>query len=115
MAEKEQNSGLNSEQIDSYQEHGYIVLNQLFTHQDCHSFVQHMEDLKNGRKSIKGFKQQNKYGYRTFNQHLYDPEVLKFLINPILKKPLFVCTFTKDPNMSTIKISTIYQIVCQRG
>ena len=77
MAEKEQNSGLSSEQIDNYQEHGYIVLNKLFTHQDCHSFVQHMEDLKNGRKSIKSFKQQNKYGYRTFNQHLYDPEVLK--------------------------------------
>ena len=48
MAEKEQNSGLSSEQIDNYQEHGYIVLNKLFTHQDCHSFVQHMEDLKNG-------------------------------------------------------------------
>ena len=96
MAEKEQNSGLSSEQIDSYQEHGYIVLNQLFTHQDCHSFVQHIEDLKNGRKSIKGFKQQNKYGYRTFNQHLYDPEVLKFLINPILKKPLFDC-FGDEP------------------
>ena len=57
MTEKEQNSGLSSKQIDSYQEHGYIVLNQLFTHQDFHSFVRHMEDLKNGRKSIKGFKQ----------------------------------------------------------
>ena len=88
--------GLNSEQIDSYREHGYIILNQIFTYQDCQSFVKHMEDLKYGRKSIKGFKQQNKYGYRTFNQHFYDPEVLKFLISPLLREPLSDC-FGDDP------------------
>ncbi|MEC8893572.1 MAG: phytanoyl-CoA dioxygenase family protein, partial [Candidatus Poribacteria bacterium] len=96
MVEKIQNFGLSSEQIDSYQEHGYIILNQVFTYQDCQAFVQHMEDLKSGRKSIEGFKQQNKYGYRTFNQHFYDPEVLKFLTSPLLRKPLSDC-FGDDP------------------
>jgi len=96
MVEKIQNFGLSSEQIDSYQEHGYIILNQVFMYQDCQAFVQHMEDLKSGRKSIEGFTQQNKYGYRTFNQHFYDPEVLKFLISPLLRKPLSDC-FGDDP------------------
>ena len=51
MVEKIQNFGLSSEQIDSYQEHGYIILNQVFTYQDCQTFVQHSTNISTTQKS----------------------------------------------------------------
>ena len=50
-----------------------------------------MEDLHTGGKQLEGFFQQDKYGARTFNQHLYDPYVLDLLIDPRLHKPLTDC------------------------
>lgn len=90
------NIGLTSEQKTFYQTNGYVVLASVFGQEECQRFVQHMEDLHSGRKELQGFFQQDKYGNRTFNQHLYDPNVLKFLIDARLHKPLADC-FGDEP------------------
>ena len=79
------------EQKTFYQENGYLVLESVFSQEECQRFVEHMEDLHTGRKQLEGFFQQDKYGSRTFNQHLYDPFVLDLLIHPRLHKPLADC------------------------
>ena len=81
-------TGLTSAQKTFYQENGYLVLEGVFSQEECQHFVEHMEDLHTGRKQLEGFFQQDKYGARTFNQHLYDPYVLDLLIHPRLRKPL---------------------------
>ena len=84
-------TGLTPAQKTFYQENGYLVLESVFSEEECQRFVKHMEDLHAGRKHLEGFFQQDKYGARTFNQHLYDPVVLDLLINPRLHKPLADC------------------------
>ena len=84
-------TGLTSAQKTFYQENGYLVLEGVFSQVECQHFVEHMEDLHTGRKQLEGFFQQDKYGARTFNQHLYDPYVLDLLIHPRLRKPLTDC------------------------
>ena len=84
-------TGLTSAQKTFYQENGYLVLEGVFSQEECQHFVEHMEDLHIGRKQLEGFFQQDKYGARTFNQHLYDPYVLDLLIHPRLHKPLTDC------------------------
>lgn len=83
--------GLTPAQKTFYQENGYLVLEGVFSQEECQRFVTHMEDLHAGRKQLEGFFQQDKYGARTFNQHLYDPHVLDLLIHPRLHKPLMDC------------------------
>ena len=84
-------TGLTPAQKTFYQENGYLVLEGVFSQVECQHFVEHMEDLHTGRKQLEGFFQQDKYGARTFNQHLYDPYVLDLLIHPRLRKPLTDC------------------------
>ena len=84
-------TGLTPVQKTFYQENGYLVLESVFSQEECQRFVTHMEDLHTGRKQLEGFFQQDKYGARTFNQHLYDPFVLNLLIHPRLHKPLADC------------------------
>jgi len=84
-------TGLTPSEKTFYQENGYLVLERVFSQEECQRFVKHMEDLHAGRKELEGFFQQDKYGARTFNQHLYDPVVLDLLINPRLHKPLADC------------------------
>ena len=84
-------TGLTPAQKTFYQENGYLVLESVFSQEECQHFVTHMEDLHTGRKQLEGFFQQDKYGARTFNQHLYDPFVLNLLIHPRLHKPLADC------------------------
>ena len=84
-------TGLTPAQKTFYQENGYLVLESVFSQEECQHFVQHMEDLHTGRTQLEGFFQQDKYGARTFNQHLYDPYVLDLLIHPRLHKPLMDC------------------------
>ena len=55
-----------------------------------------MDDLRTGRKQLEGFGQQEGYGQRTFNQHLYDPFALQFLIDDRLYRPLADC-FDDEP------------------
>ena len=86
-----QKTGLTPAQKTFYQENGYLVLEGVFSQEECQRFVKHMEDLHAGRKALEGFFQQDKYGSRTFNQHLYDPVVLDMLIDPRLHKPLADC------------------------
>jgi len=78
--------GLTPAQKTFYQKNGYLVLESVFTHQECQRFVAHMEALHAGRKQLDGFFQQDKYGARTFNQHLYDPYVLDLLIDSRLHR-----------------------------
>ncbi len=89
-------TGLTSEQYTFYLTNGYVILDSVFTQEECQSFVYHMEELSAGRKKLSGFFQQDKYGNRTFNQHLYDPIVLDFLIDIRLHRPLSVC-FGDEP------------------
>ena len=84
-------TGLTPTQKNFYQENGYLILESVFSQEECQHFVEHMEDLHTGRKQLEGFFQQDKYGARTFNQHLYDPYVLDLLIHPRLHKPLTDC------------------------
>ncbi len=74
-----------------YRENGYLVLQNVFSQQECQDFVDHMEDLHAGRTHLEGFFQQDKYGARTFNQHRYDPRVLNLLIDARLQGPLTDC------------------------
>ena len=84
-------TGLTSAQKTFYEENGYLVLEGVFAADECQRFVEHMEDLHAGRKQLDGFFQQDKYGSRTFNPHLYDPDALEFLIDPRLHRPLADC------------------------
>ncbi len=84
-------TGLTSAQKKFYQEYGYLILESVFAREECERFVEHIEDLHTGRKQLEGFFQQDKYGSRTFNQHLYDPYVLDLLIDPRLHKLLADC------------------------
>ncbi len=88
--------GLTTQQKSYYNTYGYLVLESVFTKEECQGFVEHLEDLHNGRKELTGFFQQDKYGSRTFNQHLYDPYVLEFLIDVRLHQPLKDC-FGDEP------------------
>ncbi len=88
--------GLTNKQRTFYQTNGYVVLESIFTQEECQRYVEHLEDLSAGHKKLDGFFQQNKYGYRTFNQHLYDPIVLDFLIDSRLHQPLADC-FEDEP------------------
>ena len=88
--------GLTPEQKTFYETNGYVVLEDMFAQKECQRFVQHMEDLHTGQKQLQGFFQQDKYGDRTFNQHLYDPNVLEFLIDDRLHQPLADC-FGDEP------------------
>ena len=89
-------TGLTLEQKTFYQTNGYVVLENVLEREECQRFVEHMEDLHAGKKQLSGFSQQDKYGYRTFNQHLYDPYVLEFLIDSRLHQPLADC-FGDEP------------------
>ncbi len=89
--------GLTPEQKTFYQTNGYIILGSVLTQEECQRFVQHMEELHAGHKQLQGFFQQDKYGNRTFNQHLYDPYVLEFLIDARLHQPLADC-FSDEPD-----------------
>ena len=84
-------TGLTPAQKKFYQENGYLVLESIFAPEECERFVEHIEDLHAGRKHLDGFFQQDKYGARTFNQHLYDQCVLDLLIDARLHKPLTDC------------------------
>ena len=87
---------LTSAQRARYRNNGYVVLERVFSAEECQRFVDHVEDLRLGRKQISGFSQQDKYGYRTFNQHWYDPCALQLLIDPRLRQPLADC-FGDEP------------------
>ena len=88
--------GLTNQQKSYYDTNGYLVLESVFTKEECQRFVEHMENLHDGQKELTGFFQQDKYGNRTFNQHLYDPYVLEFLIDARLHQPLKDC-FGNEP------------------
>ena len=83
-------------QLNEYKQNGFVILKEVFSKEECDEVVQHMEDLHLGNKHLEGFFQQDKYGARTFNQHLYDPVVLELLIHPRLHVPLSTC-FDNEP------------------
>ena len=89
-------NGLTDEQRDRYRRDGYVVLERVFGPDECRKFVRHVDDLSTGRKQLDGFGQQENYGQRTFNQHLYDPLALQFLIDARLHRPLADC-FEDEP------------------
>ena len=95
-------TGLTSAQKAFYQENGYLVLENVLSEEECQNFVTHMEDLHTGHKHLEGFFQQDKYGSRTFNQHLYDQRVLDLLIDSRLHKPLSDCFSGKPEGIQTM-------------
>ena len=89
-------NGLTAEQRNRFRRDGYVVLERVFGADECRKFVRHVDDLSTGRKQLDGFAQQENYGRRTFNQHLYDPLALRFLIDARLHRPLADC-FEDEP------------------
>ena len=89
-------TGLTAEQKHRYRRDGYVVLERVFAGEECRRFARHVDDLSAGRKHLDGFGQQENYGQRTFNQHLYDPLALQFLIDERLHRPLADC-FEDEP------------------
>lgn len=89
--------GLTTAEKRFYEENGYLVLAGVFSRRACQDVVAHMESLHSGEKALEGFFQQDKYGARTFNQHLYDPRVLALLLDARLHKPLADC-FGGEPD-----------------
>ncbi len=89
-------TGLTADQKDRYRRDGYLVLERVFAGEECRRFARHVDDLSAGRKHLDGFGQQENYGRRTFNQHLYDPFALQFLIDDRLHRPLADC-FEDEP------------------
>ena len=79
-----------------YRKDGYVVLERVFRREECRQFVRHVDDMSAGRKQLDGFGQQENFGRRTFNQHLYDPFALQFLIDERLHRPLADC-FEDEP------------------
>ena len=53
-------TGLTPAQKAFYQENGYLVLESVFSAEECQNFVAHMEALHTGHKSLEGFFQQDK-------------------------------------------------------
>ena len=88
--------GLTADQKARYRRDGYFILDRVFAPEECQRFVRHVDDLSAGRKHLDGFGQQDNYGRRTFNQHLYDPFTLQFLIDQRLHRPLADC-FEDEP------------------
>ena len=89
-------NGLSGAQRRRYREQGFVVLEGVFSGDECARFVEHLEALRLGRKQLAGFSQQENYGHRTFNQHRYDPVVLRYLIDSRLHRPLADC-FEDEP------------------
>ena len=102
MNQAKEHLGLSRAQKAFYQENGYVVLRGLFSPEECQAFVEHMEDLRDGRKSIDGFEQNTKYGFRSFNQHLYDPKALGLFIDPRLRQPLADCLADEAEGIQTM-------------
>ena len=86
--------GLTSEQNKFYSKNGYCLIEKLIPKKECEEYLLHIERLNIDGKKLKGFYRTegaSSYKGRTFNQHLYDSNVLNFLIHPKLKKPLKDC------------------------
>ena len=96
------NTGLSQEQKAFYQENGYVVVPGLFSPQECQTFVQHVEDLRDGHKTLEGFEQNTKFGYRSFNQHLYDPQALALFLDDRLRQPLADCLQDEAEGIQTM-------------
>lgn len=86
--------GLNEEQKIFYFKYGYLLIKKLISKEECEEYLLHIEKLNKGEKKLIGFKRSkgsSSYKGRTFNQHLYDSNVLNFLIYPKFKKLLEDC------------------------
>ena len=77
-----------------YSKNGYLLIKNLINKEECEEYLKHIEKLNKGEKILTGFQRSegpSSYKGRTFNQHLYDSNVLKFLIHPKLKNILEDC------------------------
>lgn len=90
-------AGLSAEQKKKYKTDGFVIVENLFTADECDRFVEYMMALHRGEKTIAGFdaRKPDEWG-RTFNQHLYDPLALHMLLHPVLREPLRDC-FDDEP------------------
>jgi phytanoyl-CoA hydroxylase len=83
---------LTTGQLQEYHERGFVVLPAIFADDECKAVIDHMMDLKSGRKALEGFTMSGdgEWG-RTHNQHLYDSVAMDLLLDPRLRQPLADC------------------------
>lgn len=91
-------NGLTPQQKQEYTERGYTVLPGFLSSDECQAVIDHMMDLKMGRKTLEGFStdgtddiENPQTWSRTHNQHLYDPVAMDLMLHPQLRKPLVDC------------------------
>ena len=91
-------TGLTGQQIEEYEEQGFVAVEGLLSDAECDRFVGHMVALLEGNKQLEGFATR-KIGERgrTHNQHKYDPLALEYLVLPQLQAPLRDCLGGDEP------------------
>ena len=94
-------TGLTPDQKQQYASDGYTILRAAYSPDECTAVIDHMMDLKAGRKTLEGFRtdddEAGEAWKRTHNQHVYDPVALDLLIDPRLRHPLTDC-LDDDPD-----------------
>jgi phytanoyl-CoA hydroxylase len=87
---------LTQQQLDSYNANGFLLLQGALSHEECDEFLQHLEDVRYGRKSVDWhepldletteFKQ---FHHRWFNQHRVDPIQMHYLMLTVVRDVLW--------------------------
>ena len=80
------------EQLKEYRDHGYTVLRGMFTAAECDAMVAHHMAWHAGEITIDGTEQRHDGDWsRTLNLHYFDPETMRWLLDPRLRQPLADC------------------------
>jgi hypothetical protein len=89
--------------MDQYRTSGWAVLEEVFSAEECSSFIEHMMDLQAGEKELEGFATREKGDWnRTHNQHWYDEIARQWLIDPQLCEPLRQCLEDEPEGIQTM-------------
>jgi hypothetical protein len=96
-------AGLTSAQKAQYESDGYVLVEGVFTPDECDAVVDTMMALHAGRRRLEGFKprQPDDWG-RTHNQHLYDLVAMELLLHPRLREPLRDCMNDEPDGVQTM-------------
>lgn len=94
-------NALSSTQIAEYEENGFLILRGVFPPSTCDAYRQRMIDLATGAETLQGFAIHEPYT-RTFNQHLYDPACVQWMLHPRLRQPLETLVGGRVEGMQTM-------------
>ena len=82
-----QQTHLADEQLSSYEENGFLILQDVFRSDECDAYRDRIVRLETGQAQLEGFSIQEMYR-RSFNQHLYDASCEAWMIDSRLERPL---------------------------